>query len=195
MRITLLILPLIVFLSGCAEYVAVQVAAPPNATIYSAPVTSGSGSGQPVFIKQFQDVRAEQKIVSDTRSAPLFYRNSSIIPNGQPVSEILTNELKRHLIGEGFYITDIKKKGVLHMTGLIRKYNVSLGMMSWEAYVDLIITVRCEDRYKTYSLYGESKRTNWGAKSGVEALQDALNISLSKIPINDIVGLASSTEQ
>ena len=181
------LLSLMIFLTGCAEYVAVQVLAPPDATISNAPVPSGSGSGHPVFVVQLQDARADRKIVSDTGSAPLLYRTASIIPDGQSVSDILTNQLKRHLVGSGFYIADALASDVTRVTGVIRKYNLSLGMWSWKAYVDLIINVNSQAENKPYSLHGESSRTNWGAKSGVEALDDALAKALAQLPTTKII--------
>lgn len=131
------------------------------------------------YVCVFEDTRVNRKIVPEGVSGP--FSTANFEPYyAQPVAEYVTNHFKAKLIQHGIPITGQPTEDSYQITGVLNRFeaNISSGQWEWTCNVELSVTFN----NRTQRVTGRAVKTNWQQmKSGVQALDLAINDALSKI--------------
>ncbi|HJP19078.1 MAG TPA: hypothetical protein QF468_10540 [Nitrospinota bacterium] len=200
MKRRFLILSLMIFLTGCAETLLVPAIAPPTATYTVANEQKNhafSDTSPKVQLLLLDDKRESVKLVRSTTGFQglLYHATGWSIDSERPINELITGKIASHL--EDYDIMAIAGENVNSTThalgGEIITFNLDKkGGFSgkWVANVDLKIFLKNSKANKVIEYYrvsGTAEKTNWGgANSGIDALNEALEIAIMELDMKSI---------
>ena len=157
----------------------------------------------------FEDKRESTKLIrSTTGYQGILFESLGgwDIGSDRPISELITEKIGSHLESCGISVVtrDNKTMPVLVLGGEIITFNLDKrkpGGFSkeWAASVDLNIFLKDSTKgneIRQYRVTGTSERVNWrGSKTGVDALNEALDIALNKLDIKSIQSILAQKQE
>jgi len=203
LRIYLLLVGFVCLLTGCAEALVISAVMPPKAT-YETVIDRNnhkiSNTSPQVRLLLFEDKRESLRLIRSTIGYQgILYEGLGgwHIDSARPINELITEKIGAHLETCGISIVtgDNKKMPIQVLGGEIITFNLDKkkpGGFSkeWIANVDLNIFLKDtteNNGIKYYRVTGTAARVNWrGANSGVDALNEALDIAINKLDIKSI---------
>ena len=201
LRIFLLLVGFVCFLTGCAENLAILVVMPPTAT-YDTVIDRNnhktSNTSPQIGLLLFEDKRESIRLIRSEYQQILYKAVGGWnIDSVRPINELITEKIGSHLENCGISVVtgDNKKMPIQVLGGEIITFNLDKKQPSgfskeWVATVDLNIFLKNttkDNEIKYYRVTGTAGRVNWrGAHSGVASLNEALDIAINKLDIKSI---------
>ncbi|MEW6410416.1 MAG: hypothetical protein AB1488_09960 [Nitrospirota bacterium] len=199
----LIVISLLLF--GCAETLITSAIAPPTSTYNITEEEKNytfSSNSPKVTLLLLEDKRESTKLVRSVTGFQglLYHATGWSIDTERPINELVTKKLRYYLEKNGIMISSNEKTETFMYAvgGEIITFNLDKhgGLSgSWVANVDLNIFIKDTIKNKTIEYYrvtGTAERTNWkGTNSGIDALNEALDIAINKIDIEKIRNILS----
>lgn len=208
LRLCLLLVGFACLLTGCAEALITSAVAPPTstyATITEQKNHTFSNTSAKIQLLMFEDKRESVKLVRSTTGFQglLYHATGWSIDSERPINELITKKIGSHLENCGVMIAPGDGVGspVHVLGGEIITFNLDKqGGFSgkWVANVDLKIFLRDttdNNAIEYYRVTGTAEKTNWrGANSGIDALNEALEIAINKLDMKSIQSILAQKQ-
>jgi hypothetical protein len=211
LRLNLLLLVFVYILTGCAETLIISAVAPPTSTYTTVTEQKNltlSNTSSKIQLLTLEDKRESEKLIrSITGFQGLLYHATGLsIDSERPINELITRKIGSHFENCGIMVVygDGGDTAMHVLGGEIITFNLDKrGGFSgtWVANADLKIFLKNTTDNKVIEYYrvtGTAERSNWkganSGNSGIDALNDALEIVINKLDMKSIQGILAKKQ-
>ena len=132
-----------------------------------------------LYVQTFEDIRPDSKIVPSEVGGAFGTTISFNPESAQSIPEYVSNKFRAHLVLSKIPVSS-QENDRPKITGKIERFEATIGEWQWTWSASVVLSMSYNG--DTQRVIGRATKTNWQQmKSGVQALDLAINDALSKI--------------